>query len=898
MENQYFQRLTVLAVIFFSFISSLFATNYYVDPVNGSNTNSGLSSVAAKANIQNASNLTLPGDTVFLMNGTYTATNNYNQSVVTITRSGTPDNYITYKQFPGHTPKIQLLHGLSYQVWRAIGVNASYIVIDGIEIEGATASQTYEDAFETWQNYEKGIKDWPLISSYNCGSISIGGAGSPHHVIIRNCEIHDCGGGIGGFSCDYITLENNLIYNNCWYSMYAGSGISILDPKSIDAVTSYKIFIRNNIVHNNKTLVPWEKIDALSDGNGIILDVNIGNGTTVAPYIGRYLVENNVSYNNGGGGVHAYKAAHVDIINNTAYNNGTVVGYPEIDANQCSDVKIYNNIMYARTGGNCNGNDANTIYDYNLYYNGTAYKKGAHDITAEPQFVNLAKDATADFRLKNTSPAINNGSNTNGQFSPTDILRVARPIGFSTDMGAYEYPVVIPRAEINVKQGATEITDGTGSYDFGDVASTTPKTVSFTIENSGDFALNLTGTPKVAITGTGFSLEADAPATVSANGNVTFQVKLTTTTTGAYTGTISIANNDANENPYNFPITGYGYDGTKVLQNITFPSLPIKVMGEADFDAGASSSAGLPITYTSSSTGVATIVAGKIHLVNAGTTTITASQAGDANTNVAKSLTQLLTVTPVLPPAGTNLITNPTFDANTTSWSFANKNSATATVESAALAGSTTNVGKVAITSTGTNTGTDNIQLSTNVFLVKDRNYLITFRGSADAARNASVQLLRNASPWSTVYSKGVALTTTQTKFGSFAFTSSYTGSVAFRFFIGGSNITAYFDDVEIIEEPITAVKVIGTNKSDKVVIYPNPVADVLNVNFPAKYNEKVTISIVDLQGRVLSTKNYVATSDGINTFQFDVQAIAQGTYLVKVSTSASATSKMIVIKR
>ena len=77
---------------------------------------------------------------------------------------------------------------------------------------------------------------------YNCGSISIGGGAPAHHVIVTNCKIHDTGGGLGGSKCDYITIENNLIYNTCWYSMYAGSGISILDPTSIDAVTSYKNF--------------------------------------------------------------------------------------------------------------------------------------------------------------------------------------------------------------------------------------------------------------------------------------------------------------------------------------------------------------------------------------------------------------------------------------------------------------------------------------------------------------------------------------------------------------------------------------------------------------------------------------------------------------------------------
>lgn len=125
-------------------------------------------------------------------------------------------------------------------------------------------------------------------------------------------------------------------------------------------------------------------------------------------------------------------------------------------------------------------------------------------MTAEPQFVNLAKDATADFRLKNTSPAINNGNTIAGQFSASDITGISRPIGFSTDMGAYEYPTVIPRAEINIKQATTDIVDNTGAYDFGDVASTVPKTVLFTIENIGDLALNLAGTPRVTVTGNGF----------------------------------------------------------------------------------------------------------------------------------------------------------------------------------------------------------------------------------------------------------------------------------------------------------------------------------------------------------------------------------------------------------
>ena len=50
------------------------------------------------------------------------------------------------------------------------------------------------------------------------------------------------------------------------------------------------------------------------------------------------------------------------------------------------------------------------------------------------------------------------------------------------------------------------------------------------------------------------------------------------------------------------------------------------------------------ITYTSSNPNVATIINGNIHIVGAGTTTITASQAGDSNYNSAQVVSQTLTV--------------------------------------------------------------------------------------------------------------------------------------------------------------------------------------------------------------------------------------------------------------
>ncbi len=575
----------VLLFAIFSVVPT-FATNYYVDGVNGNNSNTGLSEISALASIQNAADLTNPGDVVFIKNGTYsdvTYNSAYHYTVLTVTRSGSANGgYITYKNFPGHKPKLSAVNC----VWGCVEIYASYIKFDGIELVGTNADITYDYAKSVFDEYVAGGRDWNKIGKVNINGLVVKGV---DHVYVSNCIVRDfSGGGMAIERDDYVYIENNIVYNNCWYMMYAGSGISLFHSRDIDTnTTDYKNFIRGNTVYNNECLIPWASGNQpykLSDGNGIIIDNNTNSqikNPSVPPYNGRTLIENNISFNNGGGGVHGYTCANVDIINNTAYNNGSTLGYADIDAQSCTNSRIINNIMYGRTGGNCNGNDANVIYDYNIYFNGSVKKSGSHDKTIDPKFVQLptitsgkADASIANFRLQSTSPAINNGSNIAGQFSANDILGVARPVGFSTDMGAYEYPTVITVPEMNVKQGTTDIPDNTGSFNFGQVAPTLPKIVTFTIQNIGNQTLNLTGTPKVVVTGTGFTLETDAPATVSAGGTATFQVKLAPTTLGVYSGTISIANDDADENPYNFAIRSSIENGFKDLYKLeTAPTI-------------------------------------------------------------------------------------------------------------------------------------------------------------------------------------------------------------------------------------------------------------------------------------------------------------------------------------
>jgi hypothetical protein len=151
--------------------------------------------------------------------------------------------------------------------------------------------------------------------------------------------------------------------------------------------------------------------------------------------------------------------------------------------------------------------------------------------------------------------------------------------------------------EINIKQSSTNLASGSGSYSFGNTTlGGSSSAVAFTVENVGTETLNLTGTPKVAISGnTGdFTInQISTSSTVSASGSTTFTVTFSPTTTGLRSATISIANDDSNENPYTFTITGTG--ATYAPSVTTFAATSISTTG-ATLNGDVTSDGGANVT--------------------------------------------------------------------------------------------------------------------------------------------------------------------------------------------------------------------------------------------------------------------------------------------------------------
>ncbi len=406
----------------------------------------GLTPSKPKSRIQEAANLTKPGDTVFVMNGTYS--NIYtSDDVLDIPKSGTLKKNIVYINYPSHHPII------SFSGWAGIAIQngVSYIKIIGFEVVGNNAKVVLTNALKQPQSCvnRKGNYD----SKYNGNGIIINGkiGRHTHHIVIARNKVHDCGGGgIGAAQSDYITFEENIVYNTSLYTIFGTSGISFYQFWNFDYAPGYHNVIRRNKCYNNRSLVPCIKSCEILDGNGIIVDDfrNMQYGSKLGAYKGRTLIENNICWFNGGTGIHAFQSDHIDIVNNTAYCNlkSKEAKSGQILAGGSSDVRIVNNILVTDSLNPINSNFLNTHLTYanNLHYNTTnptQTEAVIYNSTCikglDPFFVLPENSLNANFMLQIKSPAINNGNSI--LYGHTDFNNNKRPRGKAPDIGAYEY---------------------------------------------------------------------------------------------------------------------------------------------------------------------------------------------------------------------------------------------------------------------------------------------------------------------------------------------------------------------------------------------------------------------------------------------------------------------------
>jgi hypothetical protein len=111
-------------------------------------------------------------------------------------------------------------------------------------------------------------------------------------------------------------------------------------------------------------------------------------------------------------------------------------------------------------------------------------------------------------------------------------------------------PLVGP--EIQVLDGPSDVPDNTGSVAYGSAQPGAPISKEFTVRNLGTQDLTLGAITVPA----GFTLTSTPASTIPVGGSTTFTVRLDAAAVGSYSGTVSIGTNDADENPFNFAVTG------------------------------------------------------------------------------------------------------------------------------------------------------------------------------------------------------------------------------------------------------------------------------------------------------------------------------------------------------
>jgi len=205
---------------------------------------------------------------------------------------------------------------------------------------------------------------------------------------------------------------------------------------------------------------------------------------------------------------------------------------------------------------------------------------------------------------------------------------------------------------------ATGASSGTATWSFTDADATTttltssanpsnlndPVTFTATVKRSATSTVVTVGSIKFG-TGsncTGGFTELQAAQAPNASGQATYSTSTlpagNTTLRACYLGTGGASGTQDSTATLTQTVNA------KQNQTITFNAPVGKKYGDPDFDPGATASSGLPVSYSSSTASVCTIVSGKVHIVAAGDCTVTASQVGDASYNPAPDVTRTFTI--------------------------------------------------------------------------------------------------------------------------------------------------------------------------------------------------------------------------------------------------------------
>ena len=297
---------------------------------------------------------------------------------------------------------------------------------------------------------------------------------------------------------------------------------------------------------------------------------------------------------------------------------GTPVTFPDIDpivydGNEheitVDDVPPGSDVTYVIVDGDGNELPGNTVTDAGEYTVIAVIRQDNYEDITVSTPVTIAKalaiitadplqTLTYDGTVKNTAASLNHGETTL-DFSPQQ--------GY-TEAGEYSIVVSAPETANYRAATATAVTLHIDRAAWDGPAVVLPETPEFTYD----------GKPH-PVTIINLPPGATAEYTViDADGNIVPGNEVSET--GEYTITVTVKQDNYHDVIISTTVTVK--PGTRTLH---FPSLQEKTYGDGNFDAKATASTGEVVSYISDNPAVATIIDGKLHIVGAGTATITAT---------------------------------------------------------------------------------------------------------------------------------------------------------------------------------------------------------------------------------------------------------------------------------
>jgi hypothetical protein len=360
-----------------------------------------------------------PGDTVHVHAGVYTGSGD---SVLRITKSGTPGYPIRFVAVPGETVEITPAGGAAAGV-TIYDPGIAFVEVNGFHIRDfSNGACLYMDSASDIR-----LRNLDISGCTGRGALSTGHA---QRFLIEGCRVHD----------------------NATHAWASSVGLWTCRGGNV---------VRGNMIWNNQD-DPWSTCAGCADteGHGIMLDTCETAAGTV--------IENNVIWNQEGSSIVVFRSnatagARAMIRNNTTFNNGRRPNEGELNL-LGSYFDVYNNIFVPRAGalglilrwGPYTGGypvDPTTLREgadlvwapthANVFSWGgnvgtlaqfksgtTAYGFGQGSLQVDPRFVN---SAGANFALQAGSPAIDAGDAAHA--AATDFTGASRTA--PVNIGAY-----------------------------------------------------------------------------------------------------------------------------------------------------------------------------------------------------------------------------------------------------------------------------------------------------------------------------------------------------------------------------------------------------------------------------------------------------------------------------